>query len=284
MHNIFKHTFNYLNNNRGSNRFSLDRNKVESFNIHKKDNYVYQGICTYKDLLFITSYDYTYELNSKITIVKDQTIIHETILNINSHVGGIAIDCENEIVWVTGSCGCISGYHLDSVINQNSVTPIFDKVKVADDLVNIYGINSVAYLTIYKNKLFVGNYNTGDKSIIKVFAINKDGSINTKKVSVINSPNYIQGITFVNKDNKDYLFVSSSYGTLKSNIKIYEYNSNIKDLRNINMTLIKLPPMLEQIYISDYRLYTIFESNAKKFRNFFIKNMDINIYKIDDYI
>lgn len=285
MHNIFRHTFNYFNNNRDQNKFSLDRNITDSFDIHASDNYVYQGICAYKDLLFITSYDCTYKLNSKITIVRNQAIIHETILNTNSHVGGIAIDPKNKIVWVTDRRGCISGYELNNVIKSDSVIPIFDKIKVADDLINIYGINSVAYLTIYKNKLYVGNYNTKDKSIIKVLSINKDGSIDLENVRVISSPSYIQGITFISKNNKDYLFISSSYGTiLKSNIKICEYNSSIKDLRDLDMKIIKLPPMLEQIYIKDNKLYTIFESNAKKYRNIFIKNKDINIYQIDDYI
>lgn len=285
MANILKLSFNYLRDTHSDRNITIKNTLIESFNIYNDDDYVFQGICCLDDLIFVTSYDCTKTNNSKISIVKDNKVIHETLLNMKSHVGGISIDEKNKIVWVTDKGGCISGYSLASVLNDPEVEPIFNKIKVADNLFNIHGSNSVAYLTIYNNKLFVGNYNDSNKSIIKICNINNDGSIDVDNSIIIKSTSFVQGITFFNKDNKDYLLVSSSFGSyFKSHIKIYLYYPDLNNLEEEKSTLIELPPMLEQICIKDNLLYTIFESNAKQYRNRFNKNKDINIYNIDDYI
>lgn len=285
MANILKLSFNYLRNNRENRKVTLKNNLIDCYDIFNNDDYVFQGICCFDDFILVTSYDATKINNSKISVIKNNKIIHETLLNMKSHVGGISIDNKNKIVWVTDKGGCISGYSLDNVLNESEVEPMFNKVKVADDFFNIHGTNSVAYLTIYNNQLFAGNYNVSNKSIIKIYNINDDGSIDVGNAKTIRSTSFIQGLTFINKDGKDYLLVSSSFGAFfKSHIKIYLYYQNINDLEEEKNILLKLPPMLEQISIKDNNLYAIFESNAKQYKSKFIKTKDIHIYNVDDFI
>lgn len=73
---------------------------------------------------------------------------------------------------------------------------------------------------------------------------------------------------FVKMNNKEYLILSNSYRRRsKSHIYIFEYDENNARYSIENAKKFSLPPLLEQITIKDDRIYTLFESGAKKYSN-----------------
>lgn len=251
--------------------------KSNSYSIDNLNTYILQGICVVDDLLLITAYDSKKMLNSKIYIIKDNEVINEIILDINSHVGGICYDNENKIIWITNKNGCINGYKKGDLLN-NKVKPIFKEIKLGNDFYSIYNNISIAYISYHNNRIYVGNYNKNDKAIMKSFGILKNGNIDLNNVITHKFIDYVQGLTFYN----DLIFISSSYGPFSSS-KIYylNYDKNIEDYNKVSKNMLKMPRMIEQITIKDNTLYTVYESNAKKYKYYGFRSDDIIEYNLN---
>lgn len=268
----------------------LKKIKKESIKFDFLGDYVLQGVCQVNDYIFLTSYDGSKEKrsNSRITVLdKNYKLLKHVILDTNSHVGGICFDDKHKNIWVTEKDGSINGYALyDILYCKDKVESKFKKVKLGNDFINNSNINSVAYITYYKDKIYAGCYNNYKKSILKSFSINQDGSINLNNNKIMNFTEYVQGISFYDFNNKDYLIVSSYHGILgNSYIKVFEYNEKINNYNEEKYILYKLPPMIEQINANrNNELLVIFESNAKKYKSIFMRNDDLLIFNIKDII
>lgn len=238
------------------------------------DNYVPQGICTIKDLILVTMYDSTHELNSKVCIIKDGKIIHTTLLDNKAHVGGICYDNIHDNIWITDKSGTISCYEYKDIKNKSEVSAKYKKVKIPG-LINISGYKAVSYITYFNNRLYMGNYNTGANCKLYSYELNKDGSINLDSIRKNKSYSFTQGIAFIKLNSNTLAFISSSYGINKSMLRIIDFKTN-KVLYKV-----KMPPMLEQITFDDNKnLLALFESNAKIYRKYHFRTHDVLSYKI----
>lgn len=250
------------------------RSCLSKIDLNIDDNYVPQGICTIKDLILVTMYDSTHELNSKVCIIKDGKIIHTTLLDNKAHVGGICYDNIHDNIWITDKSGTISCYEYKDIKNKSEVSAKYKKVKIPG-LINISGYKAVSYITYFNNRLYMGNYNTGANCKLYSYELNKDGSINLDSIRKNKSYSFTQGIAFIKLNSNTLAFISSSYGINKSMLRIIDFKTN-KVLYKV-----KMPPMLEQITFDDNKnLLALFESNAKIYRKYHFRTHDVLSYKI----
>lgn len=232
-------------------------------NIDDLKDYVLQGLCKVDDKYLLSAYDYKHT-DKSILYILDENLERYSIkeLDTYSHVGGITYDPKNEIIWITDSEGVIVAYDKDEIL---SYRPLINsncrRVYVGRELDNIFGECSAAYITYHDNKLYVGNFNTKGNTIIKEFKINEIGMINPFDYRSFNVAGFIQGITFYEEDDKNYLIVSSSFGRhFDSTLQVYDFDT----LERVNR--IKANEMMEEIIVDDNELVTIYESNAKVYK------------------
>ncbi len=233
-------------------------------NIDELNDYVLQGLCKVDDKYLLTAYDSNKNKNSIIYIL-DEDLNNYKIkeLDTNSHVGGITYDPIHNNIWVTDVNGTVSCYEKDEVFSHKStISPKYKSIDVGDKLNNFYGDTSAAYITYNDNKLYIGNFNKKNKTIIKEYNIDEDGMIDISNYKSINISEYVQGIAFYEKDDKKYLITSSSYGRFfKSKLRIYDCN-NYKELNEVTTK-----ELMEEIIVDDDKLVSLYESNAKIYKN-----------------
>ena len=239
-----------------------------------------QGICKVDDKYLLTAYDYKHEKNSIIYIL-DEDLNRYRIkeLNTDSHVGGITYDPKNNNIWITDVDGTVTAYDKDDVLSfRYLMTPKFKNIYVGEELENFFGTRSAAYITYHDNKIYVGNYNSNKKTIIKEYNLLEDGNIDTSSYKSYNVSNCVQGITFYEDGDNEYIITSSSYGRFfKSELKIYDSDTLelIKEL--------KTKAMMEEVIVDEDKLITLYESNAKIYK-ILKDNNDIIISDINKII
>lgn len=217
----------------------------------KLDNegFIFQGITKAKDNFLITAYK---KGSNSIIFVCDEDfiLIKKTSLYNNAHVGGICYDNKNSI-YITDKTGTVSIFDLNEILTNDLVFPKKEKIDVSDKLINIFGQTACAYIASFNNYYYLGNFNDKKNSVLKV--CNKDLEV-IKEINNFND--LVQGVTLNNK----YLLVSSSFGSISNSlITIYRYD---KEYNLELVKAIKLPPMLEQIYLDDNKLICLFEINS----------------------
>lgn len=247
----------------------------DNVDIPLEDYMVPQGITLVGDYTLITSYDY---LNKDYSIVyvldNNGDVINKCSLNNKAHVGGIAFDKDNSLVWITGENGCINAYDVNNILTEESCYPKFANLDVGDGLVNYKdpSTNSVAYLTIYKGELFVGSFSRYSNGLVKKYTIDLNDAkdkISLKYQESFKVPSKVQGMTFYNSGDNEYIIFSRSYGRNHPSIlQVFKYD-DIKEKIALTRTSIayEVPAMLEQVTISDDKLYALFESGALVYTN-----------------
>ena len=253
---------------------------IKEQSIDELNDYVLQGICKVDDKYLITAYDSKHKKNSIIYIL-DEDLKRYRIreLNTDSHVGGITYDNKHNNIWITDIDGTVTAYDKDDVLSYRYlIEPKFKNIYVGEELENFFGIHSVAYITYNDNKIYVGNFNRSKKSIIKEYNLLEDGNIDTSKYKSYNISDYVQGITFYEDKDKEYIITSSSYGRLfKSELKIYDF-----DTLKLEKVL-KTKAMMEEVIVDNDKLITLYESNAEIYKSV-KENNDIIISDIDKII
>lgn len=233
-----------------------------------------QGLTYTDDYFLVSAYDYAKKDDSCIYVLdKEGFLVNVCSLNNKAHVGGIAYNSDNNLVWVTGLDGHVNAYRLNSIINRKSVSPIYSELDVGNGLDNYKYpfLNSASFLTIKDDRLFVGNFSLTNQGIVKEYDISIDEEtrvLSLEYVRKFSIPNKVQGLSFYEKDGNEYIIFSRSYGKNCSSIlQIYSYdekidNYNDKDLISVSL---ELPAMLEQTTVIDNYLYSIYESGAEPY-------------------
>jgi hypothetical protein len=229
-------------------------------NIDNLDNYVLQGLCKVDDKYLISAYDCNHN-NKSIIYILDEGLEKYTIkvLNTYSRVGGITYDPINENIWITDTNGTISAYDKEDILGFHKITESkYKNIYVGKELDNLFGDCSAAYITYNDNKLYIGNFNTRNNTIIKEYNIKEDGMIDTSNYKKLQLTGFVQGITFYENEDKKYLIISSSYGKLfNSKLQIYDFDT-FEKVKEINTE-----KMMEEIIVDEDKLITIYEANAK---------------------
>ena len=241
---------------------TFDTSIEYEYNIDELDDYVLQGLCKVDDRYLLSAYDNSH--GNSILYVLDDSFkrIATKELDTSSHVGGITYDEVHDNIWITDKNGSISAYDkADIMSDEKKINSKYNNIYVGEGLTNWFGSISAAYITYYNNRIYVGNYNISSSSIIKEYNLNDDGTLDTSSYNKYNVSQFVQGITFYEKDGVTYLITSSSFGQfLPSKLQIYDF-STLERVKAISTK-----KMMEEIIIDDDKLITLYEANAKIYR------------------
>lgn len=263
---------------------NLNLDIIRSYILGDLKTFSPQGICVVNGYTYITMYDTNNNLNSKVVVLKDNQKFIETGLYNKAHVGGICYDYDHNVMWITDVKGNLAGYDPNELLSGKRIAaPVIPIMYCGDDLINYDGQNEAAYVAYNDHHLYVGNCSNSN-GILKEFTLNRDGTVNNYKL--IKFLDYVQGLTFFNKNDETYMIVSRSYGkSSKSNLLIYKYNKLVKDINVIVPKGIVLPPCLEQVYVYNNELYALYKTNMKQYKKLFEKDKeDIFVYDINKLI
>lgn len=234
-----------------------------------------QGITIMDDYILTSSYDYFGDNNSEINVLdKNGKIINTCLIDCDAHVGGISYDVSNKLVWITGKSGEVNAYSSDDFLVKKELSPRYKSINVGKSLANYKcpWKNSVSYLTVYDNCLYVGSFSLNNFGIVKKYSINispYDKKLTLSLEKQFKVPTRVQGISFYTKDNENYILLSRSYGrNIPSLLQIFKYSDDIEDYNNPDLRSVSFmaPEMMEQITICDEEAYTIFESGALPYK------------------
>ena len=249
------------------------------------DKMIPQGLCLTDEFILITAYCEDTTLPSVIYVM-DRSGNYKTTISLykysnngefseaegddlntsicSSHVGGIAFDGSR--VWVaqskTGRIDAISIDRLRTAVNAGE-----DAVGLSFDTTYNCGY-TVSLLTWYRDRLWVGTDNTATNSVIHGFKVIFENDKATLAGSdAFSVPVNANGAAFTNVDGRDWLVVNESKGRKKpSAMHIFEVGIGDSTVNTIvKKGNITLPPMAEEIEICNDRIYTLFESAAKKY-------------------
>jgi len=260
------------------NRFSYD---------YENSYYVPQGVCLDDEHIYVSLYDYKHQNQSKLNVFDmNGHFIHSFNLDNRSHVGGIAYDKNNNLIWVSSSYGNIEAYRVSDVLNKNNEIAYYKDLYVGDGLPNYINpfSNSVSFLTIDGNDLYVGNFSILTTGNVKRYTMkmDEDQTIHLLYQNQFKIPGKVQGMTFYEKNDSKYLLLSESFGEENaSRLQIFKYDHTINDYSNRKSTSVDFPPMMEQIIINGNLLYSVFESGSKPYQNRY-NGKTLRITKMDD--
>ena len=253
-----------------------------------------QGIAVSGQYLFISAYCQSKNHNSVIFVVDKEThdFVKEVVLPNKAHVGSLAYDARNDNLWV---CGRRNGIAQGNALDMESIEA-YDFSEGWEPISflhvnNILDIPRSSFMAYQAPYLYVGYYSTQEDSTIKKYEVQDDGNIRSVPVEhpaskvrqgvaeeddLKISP-YAQGMTFLG----DILFLSYSMGIFPSRLAAYQVSDGIRDFTD-EMALedIRLPYMLEQIYMDGGTMYLLFESGAYPYR--YLPGLSVDrVLKID---
>lgn len=253
-----------------------------------------QGIAVSGQYLFISAYCQSKNHNSVIFVVDKEThdFVKEVVLPNKAHVGSLAYDARNDNLWVCGSRNGIAQVNaLDMErIEAYDFSEGWEPISFLH-VNNILDIPRSSFMAYQAPYLYVGYYSTQEDSTIKKYEVQDDGNIRSVAVEhpaskvrqgvaeeddLKISP-YAQGMTFLG----DILFLSYSMGIFPSRLAAYQVSDGIRDFTD-EMALedIRLPYMLEQIYMDGGTMYLLFESGAYPYR--YLPGLSVDrVLKID---
>ena len=242
-----------------------------------------QGICTFEKYVLITAYDSLKKYNSVIYVLENHKIIATLIYDKKTHMGGICYD--GSYIWIAEGGGSAHGNEISYIKKDDFITTINAAIELNAKSIALNNITSLqarelkytSFCSFYDNILWIGSFSVDDSSQIYGYSIvNENNHLSLKPVRYIVAPAKAQGICFYKTNDSTHLCVSTSYGRRHNSIfKCYnlsDYNNPMGIHNGIKQNIIGaadktlvLPPMSEQINISDNYIYCIFESGASKY-------------------
>ncbi len=260
--------------------------KATGIKIPNEYGFIPQGMEKINEYTFITGY-FENGNNSICYIIDDKgEIVNEVDLNTTSHVGSISYDKINNLIFIPGLSDSVLVYNYIDFFTKDKIDYKYKIEDLANEFTYYKDKNElhIAFLKVYNNYLYIGSFNTNKPCLIKKFKINRlNNNLSFKYINSFTVNEKVQGIDFINKDDKKYMLLSSSFGRIfSSNLYVYLYEDGKSTYENY-LKKYTLPPMLEQISCYGNSLYLLFESNAYKYSNALDKInyiIEMNIDKI----
>ena len=246
-------------------------------NMPDLEDMVPQGLTCCGDYVIVSAYDANRFCDSCLFVInKNDNYIKRVDLDNNSHVGGIAYDYGNDLLWVTVN-DRLYGYGMNDVLFGKEIVKKYTTSSIDN-------IDKCSFLNYKGGKLYIGNYDLRNNSVISVYKLSKNernGNISFVFDKSLTIPSKTQGIDFLKIDNQEYLVLSRSWYIFDdSELLVYKYSDDISNYTNNYVSMIKCPPMMEEIKVTDKNgLFVLYESGAYKYRDCLI-NMN-NIYCSD---
>ena len=241
-----------------------------------------QGIVACDDGFFISAYCHTHKHNSVIYYMDFEGKLISTItLSSKSHVGGLAYDPVNRVLWVSEKK---NGETYLAALNISTIQAYSDKkgskpIKY-DQFVNLDGIKVASYVTYNEGAIWAGEFTYDEKGELREYQIRDKGILDGSSDYAIKTDENIQGL-FI---GDDYSIMSKSYGPFKSKILVFWIEDENLLGKAINngaipgeedaVMIIENPPKLEQIGAYYNRVYFLYESAAFAYRSRGHSNID----------
>lgn len=267
------------------------------------NNWVPQGLAETKSQYLISAYDGNHRLNSVIFIVNKSTGKYQKtiILASKSHVGGLAVDQDHKLLWVSNDTKAkarIEGISLNEIAKYNAdrtQKPI--KSKQNATLPWASKVSGIAY---YKNNLLIVKYgkNKNVRSVTDIEVNHKSGLVTKKTMKGVSIPegvtnlkdaanvlkknniiksygpgyNRMQGFAVLpSPDPEEVMAVyTQSNGNSASKLMIQSetFDGQFKfNNKATFMASLYLPPSVEQVSVDpdQKRISVLFESAAAKY-------------------
>ncbi len=235
-------------------------------------NMVPQGITLLDDeYIIVSAYNTDHSKKSKSYVLSSYGQLFNTVtLDNRSHVGGIAYDKKNDLLWLPDNDGSLNAYEASQFIDQKDIKPKYTFDKIGLELKKHVYKNQdfIDYLSVDGKYLYIGGFSLYGSGLVKKYEIIKKGSnLELEYKNSFKIPSKIQGITFYHKNDKVYMILSQSFGRQNvSHIIIFEYDETETDYNEArSMLTLESPPLLEQVTSVNSGLYMIFESGANKY-------------------
>lgn len=255
-----------------------------------------QGLAVMEQYLFISAYCHTHDHNSVIYMLDKEShqFIKEIVLPDQSHVGGLAYDPENSMLWVSGhenDTAYTNAFSLQSMVDYNvdqTKLPLFYTQRAP-----LYTIKRNSFMTYNEEHLYAGFFNKKKNGMIQKYELEENGTLKTEygeekikqkeftisskqalpaELSKVSSK--VQGIAF----ESEYLLLSQSYGAMKSMLRVFDRTAiedkGYKFTDENALISFELPDKLEQIYVYEGKVYLLFESAAYAYRARPMTNVD----------
>lgn len=227
-----------------------------------------QGICIAKDYMLVTAYDNA-GTNSVIYVLdnqnpKERKLLTTIVLPDVNHVGGIAYDGTR--VWIakstTRKCSVI-----DYEIIQKAAESTQSSYLLKEYTQNVDCGAVASFITYHDDRIWVGTYSNRDSGMgtLRSYDIIEGRELKLVKREQIMVPGFANGVSFMEKDGKTYMAVSTSKGRYyHSEIYFYQVAKDICSDRNLyyNYGSINFPPMAEELICDGENTYFLFESSA----------------------
>lgn len=240
-----------------------------------------QGVTVTPEYVITSAYDHQQRGASVLTISNRQTgaFVKTVVLQGRPHVGGVAYDPVNQLIWI---CGKTDGKASIIAVSIKDIKKYkLNTQKSAIRYTYVTGLTSVARastIAYHDGELWIGFFNAIGNSTVQRFKVKDviDKKIKQRQDYMTSGPfdnlvgggknqttiGKIQGISFY----KNYVYLSQSYGPEDSHIYVYDLNGKqTLFTKQDAKAVITMPSHLEQITIDQNRMYTIFESSARAY-------------------
>ena len=242
-----------------------------------------QGICTFDQYVLITAYDSSKKYNSVIYVLENHKIITTLIYDKKTHMGGICYDGHR--VWIAEGGGSTHGNEISYIKKDDFLTTINVALELNAKSIALKNITPLqakelkytSFCSFYDNILWVGSFSIDDTGQIYGYSIiNENNHLTLKPVRYIEAPAKSQGICFYRNNDSTCLCISTSYGRRHNSVfRCYnlpdynnpmgKYNGIKESIKSDTYKTLILPPMSEQINITNNSIYCVFESGASKY-------------------
>ena len=242
-----------------------------------------QGICSFEQYVLITAYDSTREFNSVIYVLENHKVITTLIYDKKTHMGGICYDGHR--IWIAEGGGSAHGNEISYIKKDDFIATINAAIELNAKSIALNNITPLqakelkytSFCSFYDNILWIGSFSVDDTSQIYGYSmVNENNHLALKPIRYIEAPAKSQGISFFKNNDSICLCVSTSYGRRHNSVfKCYnlpDYNNPMgihngikENIKGSNYKTLILPPMSEQINITNDSIYCIFESGASKY-------------------
>lgn len=227
-------------------------------------NYVVQGFTNARGNLLISAYDKTGSKNSVVYVMnRAGSLIRKVDMGTMAHVGGLAYDEDNDLLWITGPDGRVMAASWNEVSDGS-----FSGGYVSDfdaELVNHNGGKVASFIGMYDGFLYVGSYTIGMSGILRKYDVSEP--VNPVLVYEAEIPECIQGVTVYHDvvDDAEYMILSQSRETNDAHLLTFKYDEKLKGYDKPIFSEL-LPEGTENIQMTAEGLYVLFESGSKPYR------------------
>ena len=237
-----------------------------------------QGLAVTEDYVLISAYCHTKKHNSVIYVLdkENHSFIKELVVPGKPHLGGLAYDPVNQIIWASSNAKGIAqaiSFTLES-LEKYDLDKNREPVEIFQEC-NLYGIVRDSFMTYYQGSLYVGCFTKGTSSVLCRYSVGEDGRLVTQNTEDLGMDfemavpratarisEKAQGMAFY----QDHLLLSQSYGVLPSQLLFFKDSDEHLFINEVSVMEYKFPEKLEQIYVDGDYLYLLFESSAYAYR------------------